>query len=241
MHSRQGDQEPDPLLPLPVEVHTASRGCDHPLNDRQAQPESSNGTAQPLVTLLEGLQDLVTRARWQTGPPVSDHQGHLAGIHVQAYLDGRAAVAPGVLDQLVEDDLQIVLADGGQQWGDAGAEALRRDLEAAFEPVTRAGGEVTVTSGSIVIAEMSDALASFQLRAIAMTLAVVLVLLVAYYGRYRRPLLGAFVVLTFSGLPPIRSLGLLGGAAIGFSLLAAILVQPGALVIWARRGASSSP
>lgn len=47
--------------------------------------------------------------------------------------------------------------------------------------------------------------------------------------------LGAFVVLAFSGLPPIRSLGLLGGAGIVFALLAAVLVEPGALVLWARR------
>ena len=47
--------------------------------------------------------------------------------------------------------------------------------------------------------------------------------------------LGAFVVLAWSGLPPIRSLGLLGGTGIAFALLAALLVQPGALVLWARR------
>jgi predicted RND superfamily exporter protein len=47
--------------------------------------------------------------------------------------------------------------------------------------------------------------------------------------------LGAFVVLSFSGLPPMRSLGLLGGTGIAFALLAAVLVQPGALVLWARR------
>ena len=47
--------------------------------------------------------------------------------------------------------------------------------------------------------------------------------------------LGAFVVLALSGLPPIRSLGLLGGAGIIFALLAALLVEPGALMLWARR------
>ncbi|QBI18844.1 hypothetical protein ER308_04335 [Egibacter rhizosphaerae] len=47
--------------------------------------------------------------------------------------------------------------------------------------------------------------------------------------------LGAFVVLSFSDLPPMQSLGRLGSVGIGFALLAAILVQPGALVLWARR------
>ena len=47
--------------------------------------------------------------------------------------------------------------------------------------------------------------------------------------------LGAFVVLSFSGLPPMRTLGLLGGVGIAFALLAGVLVEPGALVLWARR------
>jgi predicted RND superfamily exporter protein len=49
--------------------------------------------------------------------------------------------------------------------------------------------------------------------------------------------LGAMVVLSFSGLAPIRALGLLGGAGIAFALLAALLVTPGVLVLWARRRA----
>ncbi len=46
--------------------------------------------------------------------------------------------------------------------------------------------------------------------------------------------LGAFAVLSFSGLPPIQSLGLLGAFSIVFALLAAVLVEPGALVLWDR-------
>jgi uncharacterized protein len=203
--------------------------------------------------------------------------------------------------------------------GDAGAERVHRQVEAAFAPVEQAGGMVTVTSEPIIIAEMSEELSTFQIRAIALTLVVVLVLLSAYYAvTIRRPLLGAiamipatvsaslvlgsmwvlgisfnvltatltaiavgigvpygvhvvnrfvedreggalddpvattlhstggaltgsalttlgaFAVLTFSGLPPIRSLGLLGGTGIAVALLAAILVEPGALVLWSR-------
>jgi predicted RND superfamily exporter protein len=204
--------------------------------------------------------------------------------------------------------------------GDAGAERLEREVEAAFAPVADTGAQVTVTSEPIIIAEMSEDLSAFQARAIASTLLVVLVLLAGYYtATRRRPLLGlialvpatvsaslvvgsmrllgisfnvltatltaiavgigvpygvhvvnrfvedladrdadraitrtlrstggaltgsalttlgAFVVLAFSGLPPIRSLGLLGGAGIAFALLAAVLVEPGALALWARR------
>ncbi len=45
---------------------------------------------------------------------------------------------------------------------------------------------------------------------------------------------GAFVVLSFSGLALISQLGFLGAAGILFALLGATLVQPGALVLWAR-------
>ncbi len=202
--------------------------------------------------------------------------------------------------------------------GDAGADRVRDELQTAFAPVVTAGADITVTSEPLVIAEMSSDLATFQTQAIAVTLAVVLLLLTGHYGLVRRrPLLGvfamlpamisaslvlgtmwllgisfnmitalmtaiaigigvpygihivnrflevlddgdddaiartlrgmggamvgsalttlgAFVVLAFSELPPIRSLGLLGGVSISYALLAAVLVQPGALVLWAR-------
>jgi uncharacterized protein len=46
---------------------------------------------------------------------------------------------------------------------------------------------------------------------------------------------GAFVVLSFSGLALISQLGLLGAAGILFALFGAVLVQPGVLILWARR------
>jgi predicted RND superfamily exporter protein len=204
--------------------------------------------------------------------------------------------------------------------GDAGAARLFREVVSAFAPVADAGARVAVTSEPIIIGEMSDDLSAFQVRAIGVTLALVLVLLVGYYALvHRRPLLGAvamipavvsaslilgamwllgisfnilsatltaiavgigvpygvhvvnrfvedragdgsvddavartlkrtggalagsalttlgaFVVLSFSGLAPIQQLGLLGGTGIAFALLAALLVEPGALVLLAR-------
>ncbi len=47
--------------------------------------------------------------------------------------------------------------------------------------------------------------------------------------------LGAFVVLSSSGLEPVRQLGLLGALSITFALLGALLIEPGALLLWARR------
>lgn len=53
--------------------------------------------------------------------------------------------------------------------------------------------------------------------------------------------LGALAVLSISSLVPIRTLGLLGGAGIGFALLASLLVAPGALLLWARHHPSGLP
>ena len=52
---------------------------------------------------------------------------------------------------------------------------------------------------------------------------------------------GAFVVLSFSGLALIGRMGLLGAAGIAFALVAAVLVQPAALVLWARAQARRQP
>lgn len=232
----------------------------------------------------------------------------------------RDAVGDERIGQLLAPDAQTAVVQIRTTVGDAGAERMGQEIHSAFAPVTELGASVTVTSDPMIIAEMSDELATFQIRSIALTLGVVLILLTAYYAlTRRRPLLGgiallpaaisaalvlstmwvldisfnvltatltaiavgigvpygvhvvnrfvedldhapaddaiattmrnaggaltgsalttlgAFVVLAFSGLPPIRSLGLLGGAAITFALLAAVLVQPGALTLWARR------
>lgn len=243
-----------------------------------------------------------------------------------AGIDGVRSIGgnPQVTTELAPDGTSAVV-QLRTTTGDADADRIRRDLEMAFAPVVDAGAEITVTSEPIIMAEMSDDLAAFQAQAIAVTLAVVLLLLTGYYTVVRRrPLLGllamippvvsaalvlgtmwllgisfnvitatltaiaigigvpygvhivnrfledlqhadadaitrtlrgtggalagsalttlgAFVVLAFSDLPPIRSLGLLGAVAITFALLAAVLVEPGALVLWARwhRGRSS--
>jgi uncharacterized protein len=70
--------------------------------------------------------------------------------------------------------------------GDAGAGALRGDLQAAYAPVEEAGGAVHVTSASMIMSEMSDELAGFQLQSLGTTLVIVLAILAGYYGIARR-------------------------------------------------------
>jgi uncharacterized protein len=243
-----------------------------------------------------------------------------------ADIDGVRSIGgnPQITTQLARDGTSAVM-QLRTTVGDAGADRVRSELETAFVPVVAAGADITVTSEPLIIAEMSDDLATFQAEAIVVTLTVVLLLLSGYYAIVRRrallgvfamipaavsaslvlgamwllgisfnvitalltaiaigigvpygihivnrflevfddgdddamartlhsiggamtgsalTTLGAFVVLAFSSLPPIRSLGLLGGVAITFALLAAFLVQPGALVLWARWHGDRSP
>jgi uncharacterized protein len=247
------------------------------------------------------------------GAALDQAQRGMAGIDGVRTVGGQ----PQVMIEVAPDEAAAVVQIRTTT-GDEGAGRLQRAVEDAFAPVVAAGAEVAVTSEPIIIGEMSEELAAFQGRAIALTLVVVLLLLTAYYGLVRRrPMLGvvamipatasaslvvgtmwllgisfnvltatltaiaigigvpygvhlvnrfaehledapaeavartlrstggalsgsaattfgAFVVLMFSGLPPIRSLGLLGGAGIAWALLAALLVEPGALVLWAR-------
>ena len=269
------------------------------------------GGGQPPAEGLAGTQ-LSAGDVW-TGEGFADDADLEA---VYAWL--RATVGEPQVSQLLAPDASAAVVQLRTTVGDAQAQRLRSEVELAFAPVGGVGADVTVTSESIIIAEMSEELASFQVRAIALTLAVVLVLLTGFYAVTRRPLLGAiamipatvsaslvlgtmralgisfnvltatltaiavgigvpygihivnrlvedlrelppneavtrtlrstggalagsalttlgaFVVLALSGLPPIRSLGLLGGAGIIFALLAALLVEPGALMLWAR-------
>jgi uncharacterized protein len=232
----------------------------------------------------------------------------------------RASMGPAQVEQVLASSDDAALVQIRTTGGDAEAGRLHREVDAAFAPLERTGSEVTTTSEPIIIGEMSDDLSAFQARAIAATLAIVLMLLTSYYGlARRRPMLGllamipalvsaslllgamwllgisfnvltatmtaiavgigvpygvhvanrfaaevgeadpdaavaatltttggalttsalttlgAFVVLSLSDLAPIQELGRLGGLGIAFALLGAVLVQPGAMVLWSRR------
>jgi uncharacterized protein len=247
--------------------------------------------------------------------------GFAAGANMAAVYDMlRKAAGTEQVSQFLTADNRSGLIQVQTTAGDLGAKRLRTAIEQSFVPVVELGATVTVTSEPIIMGEMSDDLSAFQAQAIGLTLAVVLLLLAAYYWLACRSLLlgaialippavsaslvlgvmwllgisfnaltptltaiaigigvpfgvhvvnrfledyqqgssltdacartlessggalagsafttlGAFVVLAFSGLPPIQNLGLLGGFSIAFALLAALLVEPGALVLWVR-------
>ena len=264
---------------------------------------------------VRSVRTLVDRAAGE-GPERDRAPHDLAALYDRL----RATVGAAQVEQVLASDADAALVQIRTTGGDAESGRLHREVQEAFAPLERTGARVTTTSEPIIIGEMSDDLSAFQARAIGATLAIVLVLLVLYYGlARRRPMLGllamipalvsaslllgamwllgisfnvltatltaiaigigvpygvhvtnrfatesevaspdeaiartltntggalttsalttlgAFVVLSFSGLVPIQELGRLGGLGIGLALLAALLVEPGGLMLWARR------
>ncbi len=91
--------------------------------------------------------------------------------------------------------------------GDSGAGELRNELLAAYAPVEEAGGTVLITSASMIMSEMSDELAGFQLQSLGTTLIIVLAILAGYYGiAHRQVSLGAIAM-----IPALVSASLLLG------------------------------
>lgn len=288
----------------------------------------------PQVVSVVSLAEAVLDPEGPAAPPESgpedppapalaeawDGDGFAADADLDAVYDLlRHTFGDELVDRFLTPDAGSALVELRTTAGDAGAERVRRHVTGAFAGVEDLGAGVAVTSEPIVIAEMSAELSTFQAQAIAVTLAVVLVMLTLYYAvTHRRWLLGsiallpaavsaalavgtmrllgisfnavtatmtaiavgigvdygvhvvhrfveersaaapmvaatrtlhatgtaltgsavttlgAFVVLSFSGLLPIRSLGLLGGVAIAVALLTGVLAAPGTLVLWAR-------
>jgi uncharacterized protein len=80
--------------------------------------------------------------------------------------------------------------------GEAGAAALRADLDGAFAPVVAAGTEVIPTSDEIISDVIVTALSDSQVTSMLITLlAAMLLLVVTYWFRNRRPALGVITVL----------------------------------------------
>ena len=107
--------------------------------------------------------------------------------------------------------------------GEDGAGALADDLAAAFAPVTDAGLEVTPTSDAIisdvVVQEVQDA----QVQSLVITvLAAMLLLIIVFWVRMRRPFLGVITVLPV-GLVLLWTFGLMAALGIAFSPVTATI------------------
>ena len=135
----------------------------------------------------------------------------------------REAVGEQRLEQLLSPDAQAAVVQIRTTAGDAGAERLQREVEAAFAPVRDTGAGVTVTSEPIIIAEMSEDLSAFQAQAIGLTLVVVLTLLTVYYALARRRWLLGVIAMIPAVVGAALILGTMWLLGISFNVLTATL------------------
>lgn len=144
-----------------------------------------------------------------------------------------AALYQALLDAAPDQAGSVLVAtDGGgyagqvqiqTSAGEQGAGALADDLDTAFAPVTDAGLEATPTSDSIisdvVVQEVQDA----QVQSLVITvLAAMVLLVIVFWVRMRRPFLGVLTVLPV-GLVLLWTFGLMAALGIAFSPVTATI------------------
>jgi uncharacterized protein len=142
-------------------------------------------------------------------PPVADAAAAAGvGPDLRVPTDADVAALYGVLADVAPDEAARVLATDeagrfelarlGLQTtaGEAGAGQLAADLEVAFAPVVAAGADVVATSNPIISHVIVTALQESQVSSLAITLlAAMLLLVVSFAVRNRRPALGVLTTL----------------------------------------------
>ena len=119
----------------------------------------------------------------------------------------RQSADPAQLGQLINDDYTMGLMQIQTTGGDAGASRILDSVEQAFAPVAAEGAEISITSEPMIMGEMSDELAGFQLQSLGVTLALVLLILGTYYRIVHRHLLLGVIAM----IPALVSASLLLG------------------------------
>lgn len=122
--------------------------------------------------------------------------GFAADANLEMFYGGlQEQLGASEFEMFVSSELTRTLVQIQSTAGDAGAGTLRTSLLEAYEPVESAGGTVHITSDSMIMSEMSDELAGFQLQSLGMTLIIVLLILVGYYGAAQRMLTLGFIAM----------------------------------------------
>ncbi|HEX6256355.1 MAG TPA: MMPL family transporter [Euzebyales bacterium] len=139
----------------------------------------------------------------------------------QAMIDAAPDRAANVL--AVTDDGLVAQAQIQTSAGETGAGELADSLSEAFGPVADAGVDVTVTSDAIVsdvvVTEIRDA----QVQSLVITvLAAMVLLIIVFWIRVRRPFLGVLTVLPV-GLVLLWTFGIMAALDIAFSPVTATI------------------
>lgn len=107
--------------------------------------------------------------------------------------------------------------------GEDGAGALADDLSAAFAPVVDAGLEATPTSDAIISDVVVQEVQNAQVQSLIITvLAAMILLIIVFWIRMRRPFLGVLTVLPV-GLVLLWTFGLMAALGIAFSPVTATI------------------
>jgi uncharacterized protein len=119
----------------------------------------------------------------------------------------REQIGESEFEMFVNSDHSQSLVQIQTTAGDSAAGELRAALSEAYTPISDAGGETHITSASMIMSEMSDELAGFQLQSLGMTLVIVVVILAGYYGFANRAIALGIIAM----IPAVVSASLLLG------------------------------
>jgi uncharacterized protein len=191
--------------------------------------------AESPVALLGML--LAPAADGAVGSPELTDAAAAAGVGEDLTVPGDADVAAlyEALFAAAPDQAERVLARDGTgafdalriaiqtNAGEAGAGALQNDLDQAFAPVVAAGAAAITTSDEIVTDVIVGALSDSQVSSMLITLvAAMLLLVVTYWVRNRRPALGVITVLPVA-LVVLWTFALMAGTGIPFGPITATI------------------
>jgi predicted RND superfamily exporter protein len=174
------------------------------------QSAGAPGAGQSAGALETGQAGAADAAGAAAAVPLDAVRDELTGLGLRPDLTVEPdadvdALYTAVLDGVPGAEQVLARTDGGE-WlgrvslrttaGQAGAGALRDDLQATFDGVTDAGASVVVTSPEIVQAQLGDDVEDSQLLSLLIALGAAMALLVVYYTvTARRPAVGALTVL----------------------------------------------
>ncbi len=174
-------------------------------------------SGEPQVRSVTSMLDMVltsseTQNEHSIAPSLEmigwDRSGFTADANLNmVYVALQEQLGTAEFEMFADSELTRTLLRAQTTAGDAGAGTLRAALLAAYEPVESAGGSLHITSDSMIMSEMSDELAGFQLQSLGMTLIIVLLILVGYYGVAQRMLSLGIIAM----IPAVFSASLLLG------------------------------
>ena len=218
-------------MPVTVLGQLLASAPGAPQPEQGQAPESASGqeSGQEAGAAPAGTQEaqvdpalLQAAAQAGVGPDLKVPADADVAALYGALLESAPDVAAPVLTQL-EDGTFAARATLQTTAGEQRAGELADNLEDAFGPVREAGVEVTPTSQSIISDAITTEISQAQMQSLAITvLAAMALLMVTFWVRLRRPMLG-FVTVLPVGLVLLWTFGLMAALGIPFGPVTATI------------------